>query len=486
MRIELPAHGWTPRHYQWDVWEYMFKGGTDEKHAELIWHRRAGKDEICLHLAAVEMNHKPATYWHMLPQANQVRKAIWEAINPHTGRRRIDDAFPKEIFDKRESDMLIRHKGNGATWQCMGSDNYEAAIGSPPRGITYSEWALANPSVRGYLRPIIAENRGWQLFIGTPRGKNHAYQTYKAALSNPKHFAQLLTVADTGVLTGTQLKSELEEYINTYGDAYGKALFAQEYFCSFEAAIIGSLFGQEMHRVDVDKRITDVPHDPRYKVHVGTDLGISDDLSIWWYQVIDNQIHVLEHLSSSGKDPDWFCSQLMGRDVYIEFLQSGLRVSMGNHISGLEHRLEYNYGSIGLPHDGAARSFAAKGKTVEEQLAKVFGWKKVLVVPKISKQDQIQCGRKAINAAVFDFKCETDQGIDGLREYQRKWDDEKKMFLQHPLHNWASHRADAWMNLSVAWDHELLPREEKQVKYEGMLLTFDQMMKLNRKRRLSD
>jgi hypothetical protein len=36
------------------------------------------------------------TYWHMLPEASQARKAIWDAVNPHTGKRRIDEAFPKE------------------------------------------------------------------------------------------------------------------------------------------------------------------------------------------------------------------------------------------------------------------------------------------------------------------------------------------------------------------------------------------------------
>ena len=59
--MQLPANGWQPRSYQRAAWDYMLQGGTDNKHAELVWHRRAGKDEICLHLAAIEMVTKPTS-----------------------------------------------------------------------------------------------------------------------------------------------------------------------------------------------------------------------------------------------------------------------------------------------------------------------------------------------------------------------------------------------------------------------------------------
>jgi phage terminase large subunit len=55
----------------------------------------------------------------------------------------------------------------------VGSDNFNSLVGASPAGIVYSEWALANPSARAYLRPIIAENKGWELFLYTPRGRNH-------------------------------------------------------------------------------------------------------------------------------------------------------------------------------------------------------------------------------------------------------------------------------------------------------------------------
>lgn len=478
---DFPFDGWEPRWYQEDVWKYLTNDrspdihATDGKHAELIWHRRAGKDDVCLRLAAREMLRRPANYWHMLPKKVQVSTAIWNATNPATGKRRIFEAFPKELFTHNESDMRVRCKANDATWQCLGSDNYDTAVGSPPRGITYSEWSLANSAVRGYLKPIIAENKGWQLFISTPRGKNHAYKTFTEAKRNPKQFAQLLTVHDTGILSPEELLEILRDYIATYGEAYGLALFEQEYECSFDAAIIGSFWGEEFKRIDREGRICEVPHDPQYPVHVATDLGRTDDLSIWWYQVIANEVRVLEHYAASGDDPDEFASQCLGKRVQINIVDRNIKVEYGNDIPGLEHRQTYRYGSVALPHDGAAKTFAAKGKSVEEQLAAVFGWGKVLITPVLSKQDQIQSGRKALRKCYFDYKCENDNGIEALRSYHREWDDEKKKFADGPEHDWTSHPSDAFMQLAVNYEQGKLPQDEPPPRFE-IHRTFNEML----------
>lgn len=139
--IRLP-YEWNPRPHQLAAWKAL-EGGI--RRAVLVWHRRYGKDDLALHWTACAAMQRVGTYWHMLPQANQARKAIWDAINPRTGRRRIDDAFPAEIRETtREQDMLIRFV-NGSTWQVIGSDNYNALVGSPPVGVrSLSPSALAS------------------------------------------------------------------------------------------------------------------------------------------------------------------------------------------------------------------------------------------------------------------------------------------------------------------------------------------------------
>lgn len=234
VEISLP-NGWDPRAYQRPVWRYLEGGGL---RATLIWHRRSGKDDVCLHWTATAMWRRKGNYWYCLPKAIQARKAIWEAINPHTGKRRVDEAFPDGAFPfggRQNQEMMIR-AANGSTWQVVGSDNFDTLVGSPPVGIVFSEWPLCNPAAWAYLRPIMAENRGWAIFNGTPRGKNHAYEMYLAATKEAGQFAQLLPATETGVFSAVQLERERRQYQAEYGPEYGLSIYEQEYLCSFEAA----------------------------------------------------------------------------------------------------------------------------------------------------------------------------------------------------------------------------------------------------------
>ena len=242
-----------------NVWRYLERGG---KRAICIWHRRAGKDDVCLHWAASSMIDKPATYWHMLPAYSQGRKAIWTAVNPHTGKRRIDEAFPHELrANTNEQEMFIRLK-NGATWQVLGSDRYDAAVGSPPYGITFSEWALSNPAAWAYLAPIVIENGGWALFITTARGRNHAKSMLDMAQTRDDWFSEVLPVNVTGAMSEEAVEQQRVEYTGIFGKEAADALIDQEYYCSFEAAILGAYWGKEMLLAEQQGRICDVPVNP--------------------------------------------------------------------------------------------------------------------------------------------------------------------------------------------------------------------------------
>lgn len=445
-RIRIP-NNWEPRSYQKKAWNYWVR--DDGKHLELVWHRRSGKDDVALHGAAVKAHERIANYWHMLPLANQVRKAIWEAVNPRTGKRRVDEAFPDEICSvKRDQDMLIKFKC-GSTWQCLGSDNYAGAIGSTPAGIVYSEWSQANPSSRGYLRPILAENNGWQAYITTPRGKNHAHRTYNAARKDKDAFAELLTADDTDVFTLIALEKEKQEYIDTYGPDLGKALFLQEYYCSFDAAILGAVWGSELAKVEQEGRFTACPHDSNYPVFTSWDIGRTDATAIWFYQVIANEVRIIDFYQNNMKDPDHFASQLLGKEVQIDLISNNVVVTYGNNIEGLERRRDYDYQTVWLPHDAKAKTFAAKGKSVQEQLAAVFGWGKIRIVPGLSKQDGLQAVRGLLKIAVFDES--TEEGFEAVKQYKYEWDDDKKCFRDKPLHDWTSHPADSLIYLAIAW-----------------------------------
>lgn len=450
MRIRLP-NNWTPRAYQRPAWDYLENGG---RHAELVWHRRSGKDEVALHRTAVAAMERVAGYWHMLPEYAQARKAIWMAVNPHSGKRRIDEAFPPALREKtRDDEMQIVFK-NGSTWQVVGSDRFNSLVGSTPAGIVYSEWALANPAARAYLRPIIAENGGWQIFITTSRGKNHAYRTLEAAKADPKAFAQVLPATTTGVFSLAQLDEERRSYIADFGEEAGLAMFEQEYLCSFEASILGAFYGAELRRARDEGRITAVPYDDAVPVHAVLDLGYTDDTAIVWFQVAGNEVRVIDAYSSHGQPIVHYHEVLKQRG--------------------------YRYGEwLWLPHDARAKSLQT-GRSMEEQF-RALGWKP-RIVPELSLIDGIQAARQTFPSLWFDAeKCE--YLLEALVNYRRKWDDEKKAFSpSKPEHNWTSHYSDAFRYACLVWREEYKPKPKPEPRFPQQLTVNELIRRQSRRR----
>ena len=429
--VTLP-NNWKPRDYQMPAWAYLERGG---RHAELIWHRRSGKDEISLHHTACAAFKRPATYWHMLPKAAQARKAIWAAVNPHSGKRRIDEAFPKALRAKTlENEMFIEFK-NGASWQVIGSDNYNNLVGSPPAGVVYSEWALANPSARAYLRPILRENNGWQVFITTPRGKNHAHKTFEAAKRNPDAFAQTLAVQDTGAMTPAEMAAERQAYIDDFGLDAGTALYEQEYECSFEAAVLGAYYAGAMRRLEIAGHMVSGLYDPILPVHTAWDIGRTDDTSIWFFQVHRGEIRLIDFYSEAGQDVP----------QVVEMLS----------------KKPYKFGDHWLPHDARAKTFASP-RSVMMQLIEFDI--KPKIVPNLSVQDGIQAVRMTLPICYFDIDTCAD-GISALTTYRREWDDERKCFNKEPYHGWESHPSDAFRMLAVGWRIEATDKKPPAPKF---------------------
>ena len=242
MNSVIIPNNWNPRPYQLPVLSYFANGG---KRAVLVWPRRHGKDDLCLHLTAIGLMHKPGTYWYMLPQYAQARKAIWDAVDAHTGIRRIDWAFPKAVRSAaNDTEMKILFK-NGSVWQLCGSDNYDSLVGSGCAGIVFSEYALCKPEAWGYLKPILDENNGWAVFNSTVRGRNHFTDLARYAKMQDDWFYSNVRASEAGVFTQEQLDKIKAEYIAQYGQEQGEGLFLQEYENDENAfvATFNSVFG---------------------------------------------------------------------------------------------------------------------------------------------------------------------------------------------------------------------------------------------------
>lgn len=415
----------------------MGKGGvktaTKDRLIEIA-HRRWGKDEIALRATFIKAMQRPASYWHMLPEYAQARKALWTGVNPHTGKRRIFEAFPEAAIDGQpnEQEMFIRFK-NGATWQLVGSDRFNSLVGAGVAGVTFSEWALANPSAWGYIRPMVEENNGWASFITTPRGNNHAKAMFDMAQNSERWFAELSSVNDTGALTQDQLDESLEEYRALYGMDFGLAMFEQEYLCSFSGAMVGAYWGAELNRAEREGRVCEFEIDWNHPVHTSWDLGKSSNNPIFCFQVIGNEPRIVDFYQPESDDlADW-CKWLSDRGY-----------------NGIDY----------VPHDIVVTEWGSKRTRFE--LLQAQG-RKPRRLPAVAVADGLQAGRATINQARFRNTDRVLSGLEGLKNYRREWDDERKTFRETPVKDWAEHIGSAFRYLGLAWK-EVQPPARKPEK----------------------
>lgn len=414
LHLRLPI-GWDPRPYQNDLWEYLLTGGT---RADVVAHRRWGKDEVALHWTAAAASVRPGSYWHLLPEASQGRKAIWDAVNPHTGRKRIDEAFPKEVRKLRWNDEMKLELANGSTWQVAGSDNYDSLVGSSPAGVVFSEWALAKPQAWSFIRPILAENGGWALFLWTPRGRGHATRAFESRARRPDEWFTLKSPAtETDVFTPEQLARERSELIAELGsEEEGQARFASEYLVDFDAAAPGAYYASPLGEAERAGRVGRVPYDPALKVDTAWDLGIDDYTAIWFFQQAGREVRAIDYFETSG-----------------EGLQAVVRAAIASK--------PYVYGTHHLPHDVMVRELGAAGRSRFETLGSL-GLGPISVGVAMDPEERINAARLMIPITWFDAET-CAGGLARLRAYCKRWNRTTRSY-GGPLHDEASHGADAF------------------------------------------
>lgn len=435
VEVNLP-NDWSPRPYQAPLWKALRDGC---KRAIVIAHRRWGKDDLALHWAARSSAIRPGNYWHCLPEYAHARRTIWESVDSHTGRRRIDWAFPQAYRQRANDNEMFIGTRTGATWQMIGSDRYDTLVGAGPVGLVNSEYALANPLAWPYFRPMIQESDGWALFITTPRGKNHAHSLLELARKTPGWYAEVSTIEDTKALSQTQRDEALAEYIALHGIDLGTALFNQEYMCSFEEATPGAYFGAEMVRASTEGRICEVPVLPDLPVHTAWDLGKNVNNPIWCFQVLGDQVRIVDFYVPTSQDLDDWCRDLNDRGY---------------------HGLDF------VPHDIMTVDWGAKHSRIERLRANK---RRPHRLPQVSVAEGQQAARYVINRAVFDeTRCEI--GIEGLRKYRREWDAEKKRYSDQPFKDWSEHIGSAFRYVGLAFREEPLQTvQTKRVRIDGRI-----------------
>lgn len=184
-------------------------------------------------------------------------------------------------------------------------------------------------------------------------------------------------------------------------------------------AVEGAIYGNELSAALAAGRIRDVPHDPLLKTHTVWDLGWNDDTSILLVQKAASEVRIIGHITGSQR-------------------------TLADYARDLQ-ALPYQWGIDFLPHDGASKSIQT-GRSPAEILTALG--RNVQIGARLDPEQGIQAARLMFPRCYFD-KTTTTGLMDSLKRYRRAMNARTGSFGA-PLHDDASHDADAFRYLAVA------------------------------------
>ena len=380
----------------------------------LVCHRRFGKTTLSINQligSALRVVRDPASarphFAYIAPLRNQVKNIAWDLLKHYA------EPFvaPGSV---NEAELRLDLVG-GARIQLFGADNVDAARGLGFNGVVLDEYADMDPTMwTQVVSPALADRRGWVIFIGTPRGENHFRTVYEEAKADTSGawFHRLLKASETGVLPEDELANQratksAEEY-------------AQEFECSFAAPVSGAYYGKDMEAVRTASRVAAVPFEPGLSVHTAWDLGIDDATAIWFVQLVNREIRLIDYVENSG----------VGLDFYVNELRSR----------------RYVYGMHILPHDAAVRELGSGRSRVETLQS--LGVGQTIILSAQTVADGINAVRQILPRCWFDEK-KCALGVRALTAYRSEYDPKRKVFSPRPVHDWSSHAADAFRYLAL-------------------------------------
>jgi phage terminase large subunit len=383
-----------------------------QRRAILVYHRRAGKTVATVNdlvAKALRCKKKNGFFAYIAPFMGQAVQTAWQYLQEAVR------AIPGHKVDLTLKLVKIPSAhGTMATIRLFGADNPNSLRGLYFDGVVLDEVADMKKMVwTEVLQPALMDRLGWAVFIGTPKGKNFFYDLYEQAKKDPETwFSQILKASDSGLLR--------QEDLEAYRADVDEETYEQEMECSFTAGIKGAYWASLISKMDEEGRLQPLDVVKAAPVHVVFDLGWSDATAAWFFQLFDGDLRVVDH-------QEW--NEVDIHKIIKEVIAKG-----------------YKMGDWWLPHDAKAKSLQT-GKSLIEQFRKHGINPKA--VPELDVLDGIQAVRHTLPKILIDGK-RCYQGIEALKNYQKKWNAELGVFSKHPLHDWASHSADAFRYLCLA------------------------------------
>ncbi len=373
----------------------------------VVCHRRFGKTVLAVnHLlkGALTCARERPRFAYIAPTYRQAKTVAWDYAK-HYAR-----PVPGTLFNEAELRVDLPNTGQV---RLFGADNPDALRGIYLDGVVLDEFGLMQGKVwTEVLRPALSDRMGWGTFIGTPNGKNAFWELRDYASTDPEWFLSEYKASQTGIIPQVELDSARR--------SMSEDEYAQEYECSFEASVRGSIYTREFAYLRAEGRIKSVPWEPSIPVHTAWDLGMGDSTAIWFVQMTNNEARCIDYYESSGE-------------------------ALGHYVNKLQSK-PYTYGRHTLPHDAEVRELGSGRSRVE--ILQSLGVKGDICKP-MKLDDGIEAARLFLKRCWFDqVKCK--QGIEALQNYRREENTRTGELRSEPVHDWASHGADAFRYAAIA------------------------------------
>jgi phage terminase large subunit len=373
-----------------------------------VTHRRLGKTVMAVnHLirAALTCAKPRPRLAYIAPTYRMGKATAWDFLKYYSR------PIPGVAFNESE---LRADYPNGGQVRIYGGDDPDNLRGLYLDGVCLDEFGLHQVDIFStVIRPALVDRAGWALFLGTPNGKNQFYDMAQYAQAGHTGWAFVrYRASETGIIPASELEAARKDMTS---DEY-----AQEFECSFEAAVKGAIFASELGTARSDGRVVSVPYDPVLPVDTDWDLGVGDSTAIWFSQSLrSGEIHVVDYYESSGEGLPHYAQVLTAKG--------------------------YTYGTHWAPHDIQVRELGSGRSRLETAATLGIRFK---TAPNCPIEDGIHAARMLFPRCWFDEK-KCQPGLEALQHYKRDYNSRLNEFKAVPVHDWASHAADAFRYLAV-------------------------------------
>lgn len=388
-----------------------------KRHRAVNMHRRAGKTVTAI-LAALEcqMTCKLPSprIFYISPFLKQSKKLAWDYLASIT-------QSGGDHFSINRSELTTTFKHNDGRIILAGADNIDSLRGVYCDLAIVDEVADVDPNLWGsVLRPALADRKGRALIMGTPKGRMNMLYDLSLKADDPDWQYFQYDYTQTDMLDAAEVEAMRREM--------SEAMFEQEMLCSFNAALIGAVYGKEMNALQAEGRFSKVAYDRQWPVFTAWDLGWRDATAVWFCQMIGNQVHVID---------------------YREFAFQSL-VEIAQEI----RNYDYEYAGMHYgPHDLYQHELGSGNSRADILSRFGFNFNPPVNWP---LEDGIEAMRAMLpNVWIDGDKCR--RLLECLVNYKYDVAPDGVSYKTKPAHNWSSHGCDAGRMLAVALDKSIRP-----------------------------